>query len=662
MTDNWDAELNAWILSWDCHQLFADPTHLFDGNIFYPARYSLAFSENLFGIALLAIPLFALGMSYIQVYNILLLLGFLSSALAAWALARYITADPMASLAAALLFAFVPWRFAQISHLQFQWGAFLALALLFLLRYLQRASGRDLALYGVFLLWNALTNIHYAIFSVFMVFLVLLEDVIRSGPRGRLGVYGRVALASVIAATLFLPVALAYSEAAALYGFRRTIAEAGSYSARLKDFLDAGQTNRLYGWIAAGWKERREAFFPGVTLLLCGVLGATGGAVARPERRAKSIGLLLTAAGIVLALGTSTPLYSVLYRAFGPLLQAIRVPARGIVLMHLGLGVLAALGLSIMLRRVRHKVTRVCLGIGVLGVAAVEYASAPLTVFWADPAPAPVYRWIAASQVSGGIVELPFGLDYDIEYVFRAPTHFRPILNGYSGFFPRDYDELNAQFEKTPIARQVWTSLERSGAKVVVYHPHFATAGRELDYANLLRSAVDSGRLVPLRTFRHAGRRDFVFELGRVAPELASYTEKQEALADFSDYSKSSGAQASPPIGWLDVPRDGQRVSIGERGYGWALAKSGVAEVRLTTGETYEATLNTGEPHPGVFEAHPNYPGADRAGFSFSIPLLSPGVHALYFTIVARDGGEAVLERWVRVKQGGWTHLLRLVW
>src|SRR5713101_2592176 len=123
ITDNLDAEFNAWVLDWDRHQLLSDPAHLFDANIFYPARYSLAFSENLLGEAVLGLPLSGLGFSYIQVYNSLLLIGFFSSALAAWALARMITGDAIASLAAATVYAFVPWRFAQISHFQYQWGA-----------------------------------------------------------------------------------------------------------------------------------------------------------------------------------------------------------------------------------------------------------------------------------------------------------------------------------------------------------------------------------------------------------------------------------------------------------------------------------------------------------------------------------------------------------
>ena len=40
-----DPLLSTWRLSWFAHQLPRDPAHLFDGNIFYPAKNTLAFSD-----------------------------------------------------------------------------------------------------------------------------------------------------------------------------------------------------------------------------------------------------------------------------------------------------------------------------------------------------------------------------------------------------------------------------------------------------------------------------------------------------------------------------------------------------------------------------------------------------------------------------------------
>src|SRR6188474_2474767 len=56
-----DPYINTWILDWDWYATLHQPLKLFQGGAFYPAKYSLAFSENLYGIALLLFPLRALG-------------------------------------------------------------------------------------------------------------------------------------------------------------------------------------------------------------------------------------------------------------------------------------------------------------------------------------------------------------------------------------------------------------------------------------------------------------------------------------------------------------------------------------------------------------------------------------------------------------------------
>src|SRR5215211_6220476 len=67
LNDNADAELNTWILAWVQHQLPRDPLHLFDANIFYPAKGSLAFSEPLIVPAVMGGPLAWAGASPVLV-------------------------------------------------------------------------------------------------------------------------------------------------------------------------------------------------------------------------------------------------------------------------------------------------------------------------------------------------------------------------------------------------------------------------------------------------------------------------------------------------------------------------------------------------------------------------------------------------------------------
>src|SRR5262245_12371975 len=73
--DNADTGLNEWTIAWVAHELPRDPLHLFDADIFYPDRNTLAYSEHLFVPAMMGAPLLELGASPVLTYNVLLLAG-----------------------------------------------------------------------------------------------------------------------------------------------------------------------------------------------------------------------------------------------------------------------------------------------------------------------------------------------------------------------------------------------------------------------------------------------------------------------------------------------------------------------------------------------------------------------------------------------------------
>ena len=73
--DTHDTVHHEWILAWDAHQLATDPLHLFDANIFYPERDTLAYSDHLLPQAVMAAPLLWGGASPVLAYNLLLIAG-----------------------------------------------------------------------------------------------------------------------------------------------------------------------------------------------------------------------------------------------------------------------------------------------------------------------------------------------------------------------------------------------------------------------------------------------------------------------------------------------------------------------------------------------------------------------------------------------------------
>ena len=258
-----DAKLSAWILHWDFVQTLRDPLNLFQAPILYPARYVLAFSENLYGAAVFGFPLLAAGASAFFNYNAVLLLGMFLSALCAWALARYVTGDPLASLAAGVVYGFLPYKLSQLPHIHMEWGPFLCLVFLYLLRYLDGGRRRDAILLSVFFAWNFIACIQYAFFTAFLVAVALLMEGATGGPQRGRRIAGALA-AMAVAGVACLPFAIPYAKASHLYGMRRSVGEMTFFSATPGYFLSAGPRNKLYGPLTAAWRGNEGDFFPGL--------------------------------------------------------------------------------------------------------------------------------------------------------------------------------------------------------------------------------------------------------------------------------------------------------------------------------------------------------------------------------------------------------------
>src|SRR5687767_2813 len=149
VADTGDPYMIAWTLWWDYHQTFNDPLNLFHANVFYPYKYTLAFSEHSYGIALLFFPLYALGARPLTVHAVAMFAGFALCGYGAFRLARTLTGSAGAGFVAGIVFAFVPYRFhlmSQVAYLFSPWVPLLSEALVLFVR---ERSRRRAAYLGV---------------------------------------------------------------------------------------------------------------------------------------------------------------------------------------------------------------------------------------------------------------------------------------------------------------------------------------------------------------------------------------------------------------------------------------------------------------------------------------------------------------------------------
>ncbi|HEV2765626.1 MAG TPA: hypothetical protein VGV38_21765, partial [Pyrinomonadaceae bacterium] len=163
VADMGDPYMIAWTLWWDYHQTFNGPLNLFHANVFYPHRYTLAFSEHDYGIALLFFPLFAAGFRPLTVHSFATFCGFAFCGYASFRLTRTLTGSYGAGLIGGIVFAFVPYRFSLLSHLHYLFAGWLPLLLEALVLFARRRSWRRAVWLGVAFVMNALTCVTWMV-------------------------------------------------------------------------------------------------------------------------------------------------------------------------------------------------------------------------------------------------------------------------------------------------------------------------------------------------------------------------------------------------------------------------------------------------------------------------------------------------------------------
>jgi hypothetical protein len=495
-----DPYLTMWILDWD-HYATIERLPLFHTNAFHPARYSLAFSENLYGIALLLMPFRFAGVDVISAHNIAILAGFAFSGFGAYLLSRKLTGSFVAGLAGGVFYAFVPFRFTQTSHVPYVWGGWIALLLLALLAYVDAPSWRRAIAFGAAFAMNGLTNIHWLFFGSFAV-AATAALFYASGVRR----WRELLIATAGGMLVLAPFLYPYWAAAKLYGMTRPWADVKQYSAHLSDWFVATDQNYVYRALREASVDPERWLFPGALSIVMSIVAVM---FIRRFTRAVTIGVLWVAIGVVGSLGVNSFFHTFLYDAV-PGFKAVRAPARWAVIAYLGLAILIAVITTVLERR------RVWLAAVVPLALLVELRAAPMRWYMMINEPAKVYTWLAQQTLKGAVLELPLaGSGGDYDYLLWSTVHRQKLVNGVSGFVPPHLEKLVAAYRSGSISDGFTDELRRIGVALVIVH--FDRLGESSGPAReWIRREIDRGRMRFVGRFDGgAGGGDWVFAFGR---------------------------------------------------------------------------------------------------------------------------------------------------
>ncbi|HYO77390.1 MAG TPA: hypothetical protein VE010_13085 [Thermoanaerobaculia bacterium] len=598
-----DPAINTWILDWNFYALLHQPTRFFDANIFHPYRYALAFSENLFGIALPLFPLYLIGLAPITIYNVATFLAFALTGYAAYVLARLVTQSTGAAICSGIYFAFFSFRFTHLTHLQHLWACWLPLMLAALIWFAKKPGKRRAMLFGAAFLMNGLTNLHWFAFGSVTIALSFLI----AARRERRYWIGGIA-ATALALALLTPMLLPYQRVHELYGFRGDPNETLQYSAQASNWLVSSLHSRWYaGPLGDATVNPEHWLFPGVLVLLFALIGLAW------RGRPTLLALLWVLLGFLGSLGLNAWFGRLLFE-FVPLFKGIRVPARWSFIAYTGLALLAACGIAILTRRLGGK-ARVAVHALIACALLVELHVAPIRWYIARPVMPPVYAYLATHQSDGPIVELPLRQDEQYAYMLGATAHHRQMINGVSGFVPTSFAELRALSENTPISPLFLSALEGVGVTTIVVHAD-RLGPTHMHTTRWVRDAVATGRLAFVGRFDSDMQGDYVFatRLHRDFEPLANKMpfEKRVHLERFLAMLPT---QNEGTFGHLDMPRPNDVVYGKLKVAGWALSPWGIRRVDLRFANGTVVVPADLVSRADVTAEYPWYPMTVNAGF-----------------------------------------------
>lgn len=487
-TDNGDAALNIWAVNWVGTHLFRDPARVADANIFYPERHSLALSEMLLVQGVFAAPAIALGAPAVLAFNVAVFAGFV---LTGWAFCLLVwrwTGSWAAGYVSGSLAAFNAHTLLRIAHLQTLHLEFFALALFALDRVIVSKRFRDACWLALGFALHAMTSIYLMVFAVWTLAFATLA---RSKEIWRTRVAATLlplVTAAVLAIVLLFPYLSVYAELRA-HGLARAADDV--IAASWHDYLTTGARVHL-PWSRAYFGSAASYSFPGIVAMVLTVV-----ALSRPPFRADPrvrMCAIAAAGGIVVSMAGRVPFYPVLHGLI-PMLQAVRVQAHLGQFVLLMIAVLAGFGAAAIGRRfaaARWRLVAVAL---VLAVN-IEALRAPIGFVWFDGVPA-VYATLA-DEPRAVVAEVPFPIPQQWflngPYMINSTKHWRPMLNGYSGFRPDSYERSYEAARGFPSDESL-IKLHALGVTHVIVHRQALGEGRvaELEKAQSLQAIASDG-------------------------------------------------------------------------------------------------------------------------------------------------------------------------
>jgi hypothetical protein len=440
---------SIWTLWWTADRAAHGFAGYWDAPSFYPNTGVFTFSEPEPLTGLAVAPLWWLQASPALIHNVALLLVLVLNGIFAYRLARALALPRPAALASGLIMVALPFaaNMYGVINLLPVFGMLWTLEGLVLFGREGRTRHAVWAALGFVAAF--LTCQQYAM--MFALFAGAAGLVALAQQQFKLPAVIRLGAAGLSAGVIVLAVAWPGLSLHRELGFTRADYVVEGLSATPGDFFTRPETAWLNLPPRHGPTEDTGGLFPGAVLLALSVAGAVVG-IRDPNPRLRRWSLFLAIgalAAAVLAMGLNVSLFGWrpydMLRSLVPGFSEFRSVYRFTIIVQLMLAILAALALARLGTRIGRWGPAVVLTLAALAVA--ENLTVPLPLAAIPPTPRTAWtEWLRAQPADTVVAHIPFATgttvkehELDAWYMYAQIDHGKPIVNGYSGWFPPGY-------------------------------------------------------------------------------------------------------------------------------------------------------------------------------------------------------------------------------
>lgn len=475
--ESMDQMLSFWIVNEAGRRIFSNPLNIFDANIFYPLRDSLAYSESMLSAGAIVHPLRLLTGNPILAANLYFLASLIASFMGVFLLVREISHDDRAGIVAGLFFAFAGDRWLIPFHLPGQSVQYIPFIFLFCLRSIERPSLTNLGVLALLSFANTLGSVYYSLFTPLL--LVPWAFVLMVARQGTLRNWGLTIAAVSTGVLAALPVFLPYlrvQQALPLYwrfpqaktawltfagAFREPLAYLDTLFTPAKDVFALSPLPILFG-------------LSGLALAMAKPLSRAGFA----KERVRIVGFLVMGlCGIILSLGAVMAIGAKIPGPFAlisklPGFSSMNETYRILIFSTFTGAVVMGAAIATMLRRIEKARWQNLVAFGCLVLISIDTGllQGPWPVYGNfGPTHLPAaYRWLETTPKGTAIVELPLeplAWEATTQSMIWSLYHDRPLMNGYSARFADFPHAVNLFPEEIGIE-----TLQEAGVSYVFAH------------------------------------------------------------------------------------------------------------------------------------------------------------------------------------------------